>query len=465
MKRIIISISILLATVFSTFSQNVHSLYFLNEWSQRHSLNAAFAPEYGYFSLPVLGGIDLGLSTNMGLKTFIFPYQSQYATFLHPAIDAQTFFNGLSQNNYLRQSMDLNLLSFGFYTKQNSFWSFDITLKENLNVNLPLDLFRFMKLGMANSNNNVYNLKNFGIDQSNTAQFSLGYSRDINSQFRVGANLKFLVGLSSEKINYSKFDISLSQNKIELNAVGESQIASGFMTIPTDQNNYYDFSKPTISTSGIQPAGIGVAVDLGITYKPFDRLTLAAGINDLGYMKWNAASIMQGVATGDVVFKGFDNMDVSSGNLSSQIDSTITKLKDAAMNLAKFKQSKTVNDISESIPYNFKISAEYSIFGNQKHDILVGVLYHSYNSKLYNVNELVASLTLKPLSWFTLSGTCDVMNPDFNRFGVALNISPRWINLYIASDFITPKVNPQFIPIDHVNMNLVLGGSFVIGKP
>ena len=249
MKRIIISISILLATVFSTFSQNVHSLYFLNEWSQRHSLNAAFAPEYGYFSLPVLGGIDLGLSTNMGLKTFIFPYQSQYATFLHPAIDAQTFFNGLSQNNYLRQSMDLNLLSFGFYTKQNSFWSFDITLKENLNVNLPLDLFRFMKLGMANSNNNVYNLKNFGIDQSNTAQFSLGYSRDINSQFRVGANLKFLVGLSSEKINYSKFDISLSQNKIELNAVGESQIASGFMTIPTDQNNYYDFSKPTISTS------------------------------------------------------------------------------------------------------------------------------------------------------------------------------------------------------------------------
>ena len=182
-------------------------------------------------------------------------------------------------------------------------------------------------------------------------------------------------------------------------------------------------------------------------------------------MKWNAASIMQGVATGDVVFKGFDNMDVSSGNLSSQIDSTITKLKDAAMNLAKFKQSKTVNDISESIPYNFKISAEYSIFGNQKHDILVGVLYHSYNSKLYNVNELVASLTLKPLSWFTLSGTCDVMNPDFNRFGVALNISPRWINLYIASDFITPKVNPQFIPIDHVNMNLVLGGSFVIGKP
>jgi len=436
----------------------------MNEWSQRHTLNAAFAPEYGYFSLPVLGGIELGVNTSMGLNTFIFPYQSQFVTFMHPSVDAQTFINGLKPNNYLRQSLELNLLSFGFYTKENSFWSFDITMKENLNVNLPIDLFRFMKLGMASPTANLYDLKNFGIEQSNIAQVSLGYSRDINSQFRIGVNAKVLVGLSTEKINYSKFDISLSQNKFEINAIGESQIAAGFLSMKTDPNSFFDLSNPTpdVDMSKLsQPAGIGLAIDLGITYKPFKNLTLAAAINDLGYMKWNASSIQSGVASSDVAFNGFSNVDVSNVNVQGQIDTLMNGLKD----MIKFKEAQTVNDISESIPYNFKVSAEYGIFGNDKHDILLGVLYHSYNSKSYSVNELVGSLTLKPLSWFTLSGTCSLLSPDFNRYGVALNISPRWINLYIAADYVTPKVNHQFIPIDHVNMNLILGGSFVIGRP
>ena len=461
MKKIIISISILLVSLTSIYSQEVHSTYFLNEWSQRHTLNAAFAPEYGYFSLPVLGGINLDVNTNMALKTFIFPYQTGYATFLHPSVDAQTFINGLSPDNYLRQSLNLNLLSFGFYTKQNSFWSFDITLKENLNVNLPIDLFRFMKLGMASSISNLYDLKNLSVDQSNIVQVSLGYSRDINSQFRIGANAKILVGLAYEKVNYSKFDLSLSQNKIELNTAGEAQIAGSFLSLNTDSVGNYDMQHPVINASKIQPAGIGLAIDLGVTYKPIENLTLAAGINDLGYMKWNASTITRGLSSNDVAFSGFSNVDIGNLDIKKQADSLITSLS----NLAKFKPASTVNDISESIPYNIKVSAEYSIFGNPKHDILIGLLFHSYNSKSYSVNELVGALTLKPLSWFTLSGTCDILNPDFNRYGVALNISPRWINLYIASDFITPKLNPQYYPIDRARFNLTLGGSIVIGRP
>ena len=461
MKRIIISISILLVTLSGIRSQGVYSTYFLNEWSQRHTLNAAFAPEYGYFSLPVLGGINLDINSNMGMNTFLFPATPQPLLFMNRNVDAQTFINGLSSNNYLRESTNLNLLSFGFYTKQNSFWSFDITLKENLNVNLPIDLFRFMKLGMASAINNIYDLKSLSIDQSNIVQVSLGYSREINSQFRVGVNAKVLVGLSSEKINYSKFDISMSQNKIELNTAGEAQVASSFLSLGKDSLGNYDMKNPTINTSNIQPAGIGLAVDFGVTYKPFKNLTISAGINDLGYIKWNAGNILRGQSSNDVAFNGFNIADVGNIDVNKQKDSLMNQLVD----LIRFKPATAVNDVSESIPYNIKASAEYSIFGNDKHDILLGLLFHSYNSKSYSVNELVGALTLKPLSWFTLSGTCSLLNPDFNRYGVALNISPRWINLYIASDFVTPKVNRQYYPIDKVRFNLTLGGSFVLGKP
>jgi len=67
MKKRIVSISIFVASILSVFSQGVHSYYFLDEWSQRHILNASFAPEYGYLSLPVLGGVELGVNSNSEL--------------------------------------------------------------------------------------------------------------------------------------------------------------------------------------------------------------------------------------------------------------------------------------------------------------------------------------------------------------------------------------------------------------
>jgi len=77
---------------------------------------------------------------------------------------------------------------------------------------------------------------------------------------------------------------------------------------------------------------------------------------------------------------------------------------------------------------------------------------------------LDGALTLKPFSWLAFSGTYDMMNKDYNRFGFALNFSPNWINLYIASDYITPKINHQYLPIDKFNLNITFGGSIVIGK-
>lgn len=460
MKRVIFFLTILLVSLASAYSQNVHSVYFLNEWSQRHTLNAAFAPEYGYFTLPVLGGIEMNFNTNTGMSNYIFPYNSQFVTFLHPSVDGQQFLNGLQSVNYFNQGLNLNLFSFGFYTAQKSFWSFDITLKENLNVNLPFDLFRLLKMGMANQTN-VFDLKNLGIQQTNLAQLSLGYSRDINSKLRIGANAKLLLGLSSERINYSQFDITLSQNQYSINATGESLIMSDFLSFQKDANDYYDFTKINSSMSKIKPAGLGFAFDLGVTYKPIKKLTLAVAVNDIGSLKWNAASIKRGIASSNVSFTGFSNVDINNVDIQSQLDSLKTNLT----NLVKFKEALLSTNVIERIPYTINVSAEYSIFGNEKHDILLGMLWQSYNSPTTKVNQLVGALTLKPFSWFTVSGTCEFLRKDVNRYGVALNFSPRWINLYIASDFVTPKVNRQFLPIDKINANLSIGGSFIIGKP
>jgi len=467
MKKIIFSITILFASVFSSYSQSTHSYYFLDAWSQRHILNASFAPEYGYLSLPVLGGIELGIHSNTGMTNYIYPVDPsnsmyskfKFTTFLNSSVDGTKFIDAVPANVTINQSMKLNLLSFGFYTAQESFWSFDIYLKENLDINMPKDFFRLAKFGMA-TQSNTFDLKHFSIEQTNTAQFSLGYSRKLNAKLRVGLNAKLLVGLAKIKVSYSQFDLNLSNNSYTMNAQGESYIMSDFLQVGKDSVNNYDFSKISTNTSNLKPSGIGAAFDFGFTYKPIKHLTIAGSVNDIGFMKWKASSIKKGIADSNVSYTGFSNINVDSINLKDQLE----QLKTDATSLIKFKETPNTKDFIDNIPYTISASAEYSIFANEKHDIRLGMLFQRYNSSYIKRNELVGALTLKPLSWLALSGTVDILNKDFNRYGFALNISPRWINLYIASDYITPKINHQYIPIDKGNLNISFGGSFVLGK-
>ena len=461
MKRVIISITILFISFLNIYSQDVNSLYFLNDWSLRHSLNASFAPEYGYFTFPFMGGITMNLSSNSGLSNYIYPYNNGLVTFLHSSVNGQQFLDRLNPTTFFKQGMDLNLLSFGFYTVNNSFWSFDISLKEKSEINIPIDFFRLAKLGMQNQTNNVFDLKNFNVTQSNIAQFSLGYSRELNSQWRVGLNAKLLAGLSYEKINYSQFDITLANNQYTMTAVGESQIRSEFLSFDKDANNNYDFSKGNINSSGLKPAGLGAAFDIGVTYKPIKKLTVSAALNDIGFINWYSSGISNGIANSNVVFNGFTDVNVDSLHLDSQLN----KLKDDANALIKFKAAPSGKNIIESIPFTFKISGEYSIFGNDNHDILLGLLWNSYNGPYDHRNELEGAVTFKPVHWFTLSTTCEFLRPDYNRFGLSLNFSPKWINIFVASDYIVPKLNPQFLPINKFDLNLSFGVSFVIGKP
>jgi len=120
MKRVIFSVTILLVSLINIYAQeNVRSLYFLNEWSQRHTLNAAFAPEYGYFTLPVLGGVEISINSNSGLSTFLYESTDINNTkpilFLNKNVDANTFLNKLDPTTYINQGLNLSLFSLGFY--------------------------------------------------------------------------------------------------------------------------------------------------------------------------------------------------------------------------------------------------------------------------------------------------------------------------------------------------------------
>ncbi|NDV47108.1 hypothetical protein D0T49_08625 [Paludibacter sp. 221] len=459
MKKAILSALTIIISFGSVYSQkSLHSTYFLNEWSKRHTHNAAFAPEYGYFSLPVIGGVEVMAASNSGLSTYLYPYGSEYVTFMHESVSSADFLKKLDSSVYVNQGLSLDILSFGFFIKRTNFISFDVKLKERLNVQVPKDLFALMKNGMSNSYNS-FNIKNLGIEQTNYLQFAAGYSRDINEQIRVGGSVKYLYGIASERINYNRFDVTLNHDRFEVETEGEATVMSNMVKFSTDEEGYFNLNDINFGFDSFAPAGNGFAVDLGVTYKPIKNLTLALAFNDLGFMSWKAASIQKGHAVGNVNFTGFNEIEFAE--IGSSIEQQIEQLTDDAMELIKFKEDSDAKNIMERTPFTFNLSAEYSIFNRDDHDILVGLLWQTYSTPVTrNTNELVLALTAKALPWLTFSGTCEFLHKDYNRFGLAMNLSPLGFNFFIASDFLSQKFNPQFIPINKFYVNVAFGLSF-----
>lgn len=65
----------------------LRSAYFLPGYNFRHELNPALAPERGYVAIPALGGLNIGLNSNIGLSTFLYPVGGgRLTTFMSPTV-------------------------------------------------------------------------------------------------------------------------------------------------------------------------------------------------------------------------------------------------------------------------------------------------------------------------------------------------------------------------------------------
>ena len=427
-------------------AQTLNSLYFMDKWSLSHRSNASFAPEYGYVSVPFMGSSQFSISSNLGLSSFLFPTDAGLVTFMHPSVSSSEFINSLQANNFFSQESNNNLISVGFYGKNSEFWSFGLSLKEQLNMNLPIDLFRLAKIGMAGSANH-YDLKDMSFRNTYIGEMSIGYSQDIDPQWRLGGKVKFLAGLVSANINYSQFDVDLSQQTWHAQAKGEMLLNSQFMHLGQDADGYLDFGNYNLNLSGFKPSGYGISIDFGATYKPVDieGLTLGLSFSDFGFMTWRRTSWQRGVADNSFTFNGFQNVDYTNFDLKAQLET----LQKDALKLVKFKEEIGVDEYKlQELPATWNMSAEYSLMKDENRELLVGALWNSRYIENRIFTELLGAVTLKPFTWMTSSLTYSIVANKPRTLGFALNFSPKWINVFLAFDGINTRLNRQLIPID-----------------
>lgn len=441
-------------------AQALNSGYFLDGYLFKHQLNPALKSDKSYFSIPVLGNINIGTKGNVGLGSFLYPTANNgLTTFLNSSISADEFLGGLKDLN--RMSMDINMSIFSMgLNKWGGFNTLDIGLRSSSSIFVPKDMFEFMKIGQSGERTE-YNMGDMGFSTSNYVEIALGHSRQLFDKLRVGAKFKVLLGAGYANLSLKNTKVTLSEDVWEINANGEMNAAIAGLTIPTkeesgkeinnpDEATLVDFDNMEYNSPGL--SGFGMAIDLGATYEVMDNLTVSAAIKDLGFMSWSNNTYAS-TNNESWTFEGFHDVSIEEGSDNS-LDNQIDRLTDDLENYTNLHRRSTGGRLSRAMAATLNIGAEYALPMYDK--LSFGFLSSTRINGKYSWSEGRFSANVSPLSWFE-AGVNYGISSFGSTMGAIVNFHPKGFSFFLGMDYLIGKVNPQFIPINNMNANVSMG--------
>ncbi len=441
MKKIFLSLAMACATC-GVMAQNLTS-YYMPDAIERRNLNIALAPERGYFAIPIVGSINIGLNGNLSTSSIIYQNgNGSLVTMLDGAISATEALGNLNEGaNFTALENRFEVLNFGHYCKdKKSFWSVNMGLRTNASVNLPYELFEFAKLGKEGD------ISGINLYMESFVDIGFGYSKSVSDKLIVGGRAKVLVGLASANLNISKFDVEMNGDKWGVDAVGDLDIyGPGLVNPGAVIGDEMDFDNLEIDS--FKPAGMGFAIDLGAEYEVFDKFKVSLAVNNLGFIKWSEGSNVSSTMAASQSFAG---VDISGDGSVVEPDFSFD---DIVLNNSESKSA------TRFMQASVNMGAEYSFLDEL---IGVGALYSIKFWEAKTMHNFMLMGNVRPVSWFTFGASYGITNGS-NTLGLAVNFSPSWFNLYIATDVITSKKTAQYIPINQSAMNLSLGLAIPIG--
>lgn len=453
----IASIGIALALATGVSAQTtLNSSYFMEKMTKRNQLNPALKTENNYISMPGLGNFYMGVNSNLGLGTFLYPRDNKLVTFLHESVSADEFLGKLTPNNTLEVDFGLDLISFGFWAwgGQNTF---NLALKSNTGAYLPREIFEFLKTGQEPTGVTRYDMSNITATTSNYLELALGHARDITDKLGVGAKVKVLIGAAHAEARIDRMDISMSQDEWVIKQAGHLQ-ATSMLELTTNPETGEVTGYNVGNNFGI--AGFGLGFDLGATYEIIDNLTLSAALTDIGFMRWNNLTRAETDPNKEFRYTGFDNIGAEDDeNGENPFDQKSEQLGEDLKALTKFYKS-DAQSLSNSLRTTLRVGAEYAVLDNA---ISFGLLSTTRFSSYRTYAEGMAAINFRPLSMLHLTVNGSVSNMG-SSVGAILNLCGTGFNVFLGTDYFATQYSKQFIPINHARANFSFGVNITFGK-
>ena len=458
-------------TVTFAFSQQVSTLYFMENVPTRNSINPAFQPLSNfYLGLPLLGGSQFEISNNSFTLSDVFykDVNGNPISFLHPNGDKQLFLNAIKSTFNTNVDFNLNLLDFGFRTGK-SYWNFSLNERFIGRTQIPSDLLKFPLFLTPDLYQNAFDFSAMAFNATLFTEAGLGYSRVFNDNFSVGAKFKLLLGSANMSFRNDALNLNASVDEWTFKGNGVVNYAS---PVALNGNSLMSLNPvlPNSVTDYILPVGYGAGVDLGIVYKPIKSLQLSAAVNDLSFINWNKNIKSYGYAV-DFKYTGIDSIGINT--------IVADKFNDLLNNLPNALNDSLVLPVPTSyrtyLAPKLNVGVEYSILNDK---LSFGVLSRTIFENKKMDEEITVSINGRPVNWFNASVSYSVFNGKMSNIGAGIGLRTGFLHWFMSADYISlnslpiplNKINSTFptylvlLPYKSQGVNLAFGVNLVLGN-
>lgn len=457
MKKIysrIAALALMLASV-NAIAQNLESGFFTDGYLYRHEMNPAIENSRNYVSMLMLGNVNIGMSGNIGVKNLLYNRGGQTVLFTNKLVSPDEFLGGIKNRNKINANIRLQLMGAGFKA-WGGYNTIGISLRSNTNIVIPKPLLEMAKNGLTNQR---YDIGGLGIHEDSYIELALGHSRKINDKWRVGAKVKFLVGLGCVDANVNNAVFNLAEDGYVANVDAELNTNIGGLKYKTKASEHNKDAKgnPRQVFNGVEmdsykPNGFGVAFDLGAEYKISKDWRVLASITDLGFISWKDTKLAATHGEINTNNHTFNVDDDAPNNFDDEMD----RLGDDLATLYELEDKGNVGKRAKMLGATMNIGGEYVFPYYRK--LTFGLLNTTRIQGKYSWTNFRLSANVAPVKVFSAGINLGV-GTFGTSFGWILNFHTKGFSLFAGMDHTMGKLAKQGIPLSS-NTEFNIGMNF-----
>ncbi len=450
----------------SGMAQINSTLYFMHGIPQANRINPAYQPRCGlYLGLPLVSPARGGFSfSSQSYEDVIqrHPTENSLITFLHPLADREPYLEHLKPVNLVASNLATSLASLGFRTKIG-FFSLGVATRMDGSLTYPADLIHLLVDGVEEGG--TYSLDGLGANLSLFEEISAGWAGSLSDRLDIGVRAKVLLGVGNLFTNRSEVSLYTSQEAWNIRSDLLINTSLGFAEVIYNEEGLIEEIKvdeelrnPTpyeIARYAFGSGNYGFGADLGIVYRPVDKLSLNISVVDLAYIRWEQE-------VHQISFKGeyeFDGIEFNPFGLAEDetfgdyLDSTLSQIADS---LSGFLVMGPGAPYSKRLNTKLYVGASYDIAPM----LSFGILSRTEFRKRIITEHVTATANFSAGRLINLSLSYSYMHSSFRNIGAgfAFNVGP--LNLYMVSDNL---LNLVFWPQASRAVNVWLGMNLVFG--
>ncbi|MBI1305970.1 MAG: hypothetical protein GC181_05090 [Bacteroidetes bacterium] len=359
-----------------------------------------------------------------------------------------------NKENFISISNSFDIFSIGMRVRPKTYLYLTSSFNSEFRFTYPGDLFKLVAQGNAGDNiDKTFDL-GFGIDLLQYIDAGIGLNHTfLGDRLTIGARYRFIKGINVVHTEKNDLKFSTDPNTFDLTVASNIKINFASSLANADSiGGILDSLDNGVST--IASGNTGQAIDIGVSLKLTEKITLSACVNNLGFIKWTNTSFTLASENpgASYTYKGVKINDVfkSDGTALGNTNNVIDTLKE------RFRLEEHKETFKTNLFAQFYFGGQYNFAKHHNAGILFTGNY--YQKKLYPSFTLSWNSRITRILGVSASYSAINTSPVNLGLGVSVNVGP--LQVYMVSD----NIGGVFAPADVQNVNMRAGFNLTINR-